>query len=161
MQEEDAAAIAEWVGSGGVLMLFSNDPANADIDHLNVLSERFGMHFNSVLRNTVDHNDVHTAKVLIAGDGPIFHDPHTAFMKEICTLTVTSPAVAQLRDRGDVLMATAKHGKGTVFATVDPWLYNEYVDGCNLPADFDNHAAGKELVRWVLRALPCAPTTGD
>jgi unsaturated rhamnogalacturonyl hydrolase len=83
MQEEDAAVVAEWVRCGGVLMLFSNDPANSDIDHLNVLSELFGMHFNSVLRNTVDNNDVYKAKVLIAGNGPIFHDPHTAFMKEI------------------------------------------------------------------------------
>ncbi len=25
-------------------------------------------------------------------------------------------------------MATAKYGKGTVYAMVDPWLYNEYTD---------------------------------
>ena len=54
-------------------------------------------------------------------------------------------------------MATAKFGKGTVFAIVDPWLYNEYTDGRKLPAEYDNYAAGKELVRWILRQVPVKP----
>ncbi|MGD0681022.1 MAG: glycoside hydrolase family 88 protein [Terracidiphilus sp.] len=157
MQPEDATQIAEWVKSGGVLMIFENDPANADIDHLNLLSEKFGIHYNSVLRNQVDGNKFEMGKVPIQGGGPIFHDPHTAYMKEICTITVKSPAIAQLRDRGDILMATAKYGKGTVFATVDPWLYNEYTDGRKLPAEYDNYAAGKELVRWILAQIPRKP----
>ena len=51
-------------------------------------------------------------------------------------------------------MATAKYGKGTVYAMVDPWLYNEYTDGRKLPAVYDNFAAGNELVRWVLEQIP-------
>jgi unsaturated rhamnogalacturonyl hydrolase len=51
-------------------------------------------------------------------------------------------------------MATAKYGKGTVYAMVDPWLYNEYTDGRKLPAFYDNFAAGNELVRWVLEQIP-------
>jgi unsaturated rhamnogalacturonyl hydrolase len=51
-------------------------------------------------------------------------------------------------------MATARYGKGTVFATVDPWVYNEYTDGRKLPAPFDNYAAGEELVRWILAQVP-------
>ena len=51
-------------------------------------------------------------------------------------------------------MATAKYGKGTVYAMVDPWLYNEYTDGRKLPATFDNFTAGNELVRWVLEQVP-------
>jgi unsaturated rhamnogalacturonyl hydrolase len=51
-------------------------------------------------------------------------------------------------------MATAKYGKGTVFATVDPWLYNEYTDGRKLPAPYDNFAGGVELIRWVLGQVP-------
>ena len=75
-------------------------------------------------------------------------------MKEICTISVKSPAVSELVDRGDILMATSKYGKGTVFATVDPWLYNEYTDGRKLPAEYDNYAAGKELARWILNQVP-------
>jgi unsaturated rhamnogalacturonyl hydrolase len=154
MQPEDAEQIAEWVKAGGVLVLMENDPANADLDHLNLLAERFGIHYNNVLRNQVDGNKFEMGKIAIAGGGPIFHDPHSAFMKEICTISVKSPAIAQLRDRGDILMATAKFGKGTVFATVDPWLYNEYTDGRKLPAEYDNYAAGKELVQWILKQVP-------
>jgi unsaturated rhamnogalacturonyl hydrolase len=78
-------------------------------------------------------------------------------MKEICTITTNSPARPVLRDRGDILMATASYGKGKVFATVDPWLYNEYTDGRKLPAEFDNYAAGRELVRWILQQVPREP----
>ena len=102
----------------------------------------------------MDGNKFEMGKVPIQGGGPIFHDPHTAYMKEICTISVKSPAIELLRDRGDILMATAKYGKGTVFATVDPWLYNEYTDGRKLPAEYDNYAAGKELVRWILQQIP-------
>ncbi len=98
-------------------------------------------------------------KVSIQGGGPVFHDPHTAYMKEICTISVKSTVIELLRDRGDILMATAKYDKGTVFATVDPWLYNEYTDGRKLPAEYDNYAAGKELVRWILAQTPHSPAT--
>ena len=56
-------------------------------------------------------------------------------------------------------MATTKFGKGTVFAFTDPWIYNEYTDGRKLPPDYDNFAAGQELVRWLLQQLP-APQAG-
>ena len=46
-------------------------------------------------------------------------------------------------------MAVLKYGKETVFATVDPWLYNEYTDGRKLPAAYDNYAGSRELVRWI------------
>jgi unsaturated rhamnogalacturonyl hydrolase len=154
MQPEDAARIAEWVKAGGVLVIMENDPANADLEHLNLLAEQFGIHYNNVLRNRVDGNKFEMGKIAIKGSGPIFRDPHTAYMKEICTISIKSLAIALLRDRGDILMATAKYGKGTVFATVDPWLYNEYTDGRKLPAEYDNYAAGKELVRWILAQIP-------
>jgi mannose-6-phosphate isomerase-like protein (cupin superfamily) len=48
-------------------------------------------------------------------------------------------------------MAVSKFGKGTVFALGDPWLYNEYVDGRKLPADFQNFAAANDLSVWLLK----------
>ena len=154
MQPEDAARIAEWVKAGGVLVIMENDPGNADIEHLNLLADEFGIHYNNVLRNKVDGNKFEMGKISIDGASPLFHQPHTIYMKEICTISVKSPATTLLRDHGDILMATAHYGKGTVFATVDPWLYNEYTDGRKLPADYDNYAAGKELVRWILAQIP-------
>jgi unsaturated rhamnogalacturonyl hydrolase len=154
MQPADADQIAAWVKDGGVLVIMENDPPNADLEHLNILAERFGIHFNNVLRNQVDGTKFEMGKVSIRGGGPIFLNPHTAYMKEICTISVTAPATSALQDRGDILMATAKYGKGTVLAAVDPWFYNEYTDGRKLPADYDNYGAAKEMARWILSQVP-------
>ncbi len=151
---EDAAQIADWVKSGGVLMIMENDTSFADLDHFNVVSEKFGIHFNSVLRKHVIGTNWEQGRIDIDGKGPIFHHPHTIYVKDVCTISTQAPAKAVLTDSGDILMATAKYGKGTVYAFVDPWLYNEYTDGRKLPAIYDNYAAGKELVRWVLEQVP-------
>ena len=52
--------------------------------------------------------------------------------------------------QGAIIMATAKVGKGTVFAVGDPWLYNEYTDGRKLPGDYQNYQAAKDLSQWLL-----------
>jgi unsaturated rhamnogalacturonyl hydrolase len=75
-------------------------------------------------------------------------------MKDTCTISLKGRAISLLQDRGDILMATAKYGRGTVFAVVDPWVYNEYTDGRNLPPEYDNFAGGEELVRWLLKQVP-------
>ncbi len=151
---EDAAQIASWVRSGGVLMIMENDTSYADLDHFNAVSEKFGIHFNSVLRKHVIGTDHELGKIAIDGTGPIFHRPHTIFVKDVCTISVSGQAHAALTEGDDTFMATAKYGKGTVYAMVDPWLYNEYTDGRKLPAAYDNFAAGNELVRWVLNQIP-------
>jgi unsaturated rhamnogalacturonyl hydrolase len=150
----DATQLAEWVKVGGVLMIMENDTSFADLDHFNVISDKFGIHFNSVLRKHVVGTNWEQGKIVIDGSGPVFRHPHTIYVKDVCTISVNPPASPVLTDSGDVLMATAKYGKGTVYAFVDPWLYNEYTDGRKLPATYDNYAAGKELVRWVLAQVP-------
>ena len=57
-------------------------------------------------------------------------------MKDTCAISLSGSAIPLLRDRGDVVMATARYGRGTVFAAVDPWLYNEYTDGRKTPPQF-------------------------
>jgi unsaturated rhamnogalacturonyl hydrolase len=47
-------------------------------------------------------------------------------------------------------MAVAEVGKGKVFVVGDPWLYNEYIDGRNLPAYFDNYKAAEDLAKWAI-----------
>jgi len=154
VEPEDAAQIAKWVKAGGVLMILANDPANTDLEHFNLIAGQFGIHYNSVLRKHVLEHSYEMGKIAILGGGPVFRDPHTLFMKDVCNISVKSPAVSLFQDDAGILMATAKYGKGTVFATVDPWLYNEYTDGRKLPAEYDNYAAGKELVRWILAQVP-------
>ena len=156
METADADEIALWVKSGGVLMMMENDPEHADIDHLNLLAEKFGIHFNKVLRNTVEGRKFEQGKIDLEPGGPIFHRHYTAYMKEICTITAQSPAKAILRDKGDVLIATSKFGKGSVVAVVDPWVYNEYTDGRKLPPEYENYAAGRDLAEWALEQASTA-----
>jgi len=151
---EDANQIAAWVKSGGVLLIMENDTSFADLEHFNVISEKFGIHFNSVLRKHGIGTQWEMGKVAVAGNGPIFHHPHTLYVKDVCTISLQSPATPLLAENGDIFMAEAKYGKGTVFAMVDPWLYNEYTDGRKLPPQYDNLAAGKEFVRWALQQIP-------
>jgi len=160
VQPEDADQVAEWVKQGGVLILMENDPPNADIEHLDLIADRFGIHFNDVLSHHVVGNDFPAGRIPVSGGGPLFHDPHTLYMKDTCTISVKSPATVLLEDKGDVVMATAKYGKGTVFAVVDPWLYNEYTDGRKRPPVQDNYAAGKEFVRWLIEQSPASNSTG-
>ena len=150
----DAEQIAQWVKSGGVLAIMQNDTSFADLDHFNVITEKFGMHFNSVLRKHVIGSNWQQGKIELVGAGPIFHHAHTIYVKDVCTISAKSPATPVLKEGNDIFMATAKYGKGTVFAFVDPWLYNEYTDGRKLPNEYQNYAGGVELVRWLLEQVP-------
>lgn len=152
--ETDAKEIAKWVKAGGVLAIMENDPSLADQEHFNVVAEKFGIHFNSVLRMHVIGRDFAMGRFQLDGKGPIFHHPHTVYVKDVCTITVKPPAVPVYTHDGDVFMAVAKYGKGTVYAVVDPWFYNEYTNGLKLPAEYENYAAGVELARWLLEQAP-------
>lgn len=155
VQPEDAEQVADWVKQGGVLLLMENDPANADIDHLDLIADRFGLHFNDVLSHHVVGDDFPSGQIAVTGGGPIFHSPHTLYMKDTCTISVKPPAKALLEDKGDIMIAFAKYGKGTVVAVVDPWLYNEYAGQDKKGPGQDNYAAGAEFVRWLLtQGLP-------
>ncbi len=151
---KDAEQIAAWVKAGGVLAIMENDTSFADLDHFNAIAEKFGMHFNSVLRKHVVGTNWEQGKIVLDGTGPIFHHPHTIYVKDVCTISVKSPAVPAMKEGDDVFMATAKYGKGTVVAFVDPWLYNEYTDGRKLPAEYQNYAGGVEFVRWLIAQAP-------
>jgi unsaturated rhamnogalacturonyl hydrolase len=37
-----------------------------------------------------------------------------------------------------------------VFALGDPWIYNEYLDGRKIPAEYENFTAANEMVQWLL-----------
>jgi unsaturated rhamnogalacturonyl hydrolase len=151
---QDGDEVAAWVKQGGVLILMENDPANGDIEHLDSISDHFGIHFNDVLSHHVVGNDFAAGLIPVAAGDAFFRTPHTLYMKDTCTISLHGPAVSLLEDKGGIVMATAKYGKGVVFAVVDPWLYNEYTDGRKRPPEQDNYAAGRELVRWLLDRKP-------
>ncbi len=153
MDKPSGDAIQAWVEAGGVLVLMANDAGNTEFEHFNTLGDRFGIHFNPVDRNKVEGSDFEQGEVMIPAGTNVFTKAHTTFMKDVCTIAVSRGATAVLTDKGDVLMAAAVVGKGTVFAVVDPWLYNEYTDGRKLPAKFDTYAAGIDLVGWLFKQM--------
>ncbi|HVM59840.1 MAG TPA: DUF4350 domain-containing protein [Verrucomicrobiae bacterium] len=161
IQPADIDAIAAWVKSGGVLALFANDKNNCEFEHLNQLSQRFGITFNVDLRNEVpDKNDRRPGTFSTADfpDHPLFMGVNMIYMKEICTLGVKPPAKALLvapKQHGegkDIIMATSKFGKGLVFAVGDPWLYNEYIDVTSPGLTIENRKAAMNLAQWLLGA---------
>ena len=147
---EHVKAITEWVKAGGVLVLMGNDKGNAEFEHFNQLAAQFGIQFNQDSKNRVQGNEFAQGAVLVDRGNPIFKTANRLYLKEISTLTLSAPARPLMRHNGDVIMATAKLGRGVVFAIGDPWLYNEYVDGRKLPPEFENFKAAQDLSRWLI-----------
>lgn len=143
-------AVTNWVKSGGVLVLMGNDVGNAEFDHFNTLAKAFGIQFNKDSKNRVQKDNFVEGLVKAPAGHSIFKTARSLYLKEVSTLALTKPAASVLEHNGDVIMAVAKHGHGTVFAVGDPWLYNEYVDGRKLPPEFENYKAAKDLAAWLL-----------
>ncbi|GAB3570329.1 hypothetical protein GCM10027578_26450 [Spirosoma luteolum] len=154
MSDADADALVAWVRAGGVLALMANDSANADLPHTNKLAGRFGVQFGDEQVNPVKGTEWAGGKLTIPANHPQLGNAGTIYIKELAPLTVKAPATPVLRKGDTVIMATAKVGKGTVFVVGDPWLYNEYVDGRRIPAEYRNFQAGKSLAMWLLQQVP-------
>jgi unsaturated rhamnogalacturonyl hydrolase len=152
MDPKSVDVIANWVKHGGVLLLMENDGPNAEFTHFDTLSDRFGIHFNQVLVNHVVGDDYPAGELVIPAGTGVFSHPHLAYMKDTCTISVNGPAKSVVTKDGHTMIAVAKYGKGTVFAIVDPWVYNEYVDHRNhLPLKYDNFAGAIDLAGWAVR----------
>ena len=154
MNDKDATEIYNWVKAGGVLVIFHNDKTNADFTAINKLSELFGIHFNEDTHNRVVGNDYVGGKIEVPAGNKILKNVQTIYQKEVCSITLKAPAQSMLAKGDLVVFATAKIGKGTVFATGDPWLYNEYTDGRKLPVMYQNAQAAKDLTDWLIRQIP-------
>ncbi|MGZ5190146.1 MAG: DUF4350 domain-containing protein [Flavisolibacter sp.] len=150
LTEKHADVITKWVKKGGVLILMGNDSINANLKSLNILSARFGIHFNDDQFNPVLNRQWEQGAVMVPGSHSIFTSSKKLYLKEVSTLQVSEPAKTILTKDGKNIMAIAKYGKGVVFALGDPWIYNEYIDNRFLPADFENYKGAEDLVRWVL-----------
>jgi unsaturated rhamnogalacturonyl hydrolase len=151
VQAADVKAVTEWVKAGGVLVLMANDTSNCEIPRFNKLAEAFGMHFDAVNLNMVKGSQFEQGLVELPAGNPVFKTARAAYIKELAPITVSGAAKPLVSKDKYVIMATAKVGKGTVFAVGDPWLYTEYVDGRKIPTQFQNFAAAKDLATWLLQ----------
>ncbi|WP_183558982.1 glycoside hydrolase family 88 protein [Mucilaginibacter sp. SP1R1] len=153
IQEPHIEAISQWVKDGGVLLVLNNDTGNAEFTHLNKLMAKFGIRFNENSVNHVAGHNFEQGAIDIPAGNSILKTTSKIYIKELSTLQIKSPAVAQLINKNDVIVATAKYGKGVVFAVGDPWFYNEYVDGRKLPLQYENFKAANDLVSWVVQQI--------
>jgi len=90
----------------------------------------------------------------------VFSSCTTFYIVDMCNLTITAPAKSVFTFQGSVLMATALKGKGKVFATGDPWVYDEHI------AAKDNIKGITQVMNWLLgtttpvsRSIPGARQT--
>ncbi|MGN6396975.1 MAG: DUF4350 domain-containing protein [Mucilaginibacter sp.] len=150
IQQTDADNIAQWVKAGGVLVIMANDSANVELEHFNILAGEFGLHFNSDMQNHVIDDAHFEDGAVIINNNPIFKTAHHAFMKDVCSITISGKGKQVLQSQsGAAIAAVVNYGKGMVFAVSDPWFYNEYVNG-RLPAGFDNDKAAADLTRYLI-----------
>ena len=151
---KDVIAISNWVKAGGTLLLMANDSNNCDLKYFNQLSKAFGITFTDKSINMVKNDTYEQGVVMPEPDTSveIFSTTHKMFLKELSVLKIKAPAKEMVIKGDDIIIATAKFGKGKVLAVGDPWLYNEYVDGRKLPAEYENYKAAEDLVKWLLQS---------
>lgn len=151
MDPASVKAIQNWVKAGGTLVLMANDSANCELPKFNTLARVFGIQFTGKSQNMVVNNQFTQGSIRIPSENAIFKKTKEVFVKELSVLAVQKPAVSLVEKEGEVMMAVSYYGKGRVFAIGDPWLYNEYVDGRKIPAQYQNFSALHELTRWLLQ----------
>ena len=142
--------ISDWVKAGGTLLIMANDSNNCDLVHLNLLAGAFGIQFTNKSVNMVKNDQFEQGVVLPGANNSVFKTPAKMYLKEVSTLDIKVPAVANAVKDGDVIIATANYGKGKVLLVGDPWLYNEYLDNRKLPLEYENYKAANDLVIWLL-----------
>lgn len=150
IMSEDIAAIKKWVENGGVLAILANDAPNCEFTHLNQLMSQFGMTFNHVTLHPVTGANYEMGACTNLPNHPLFKGVTKIYLKEISDINLYGSAKAILTEKGKVLMAENKFGKGYVFAIGDPWIYNEYIDHDRLPESFENRKAAENLTDLLL-----------
>ena len=146
----DIKSIKKWVNNGGVLAVLANDGPNCEFTHLNLLMSQFGMKFSHVTLHPVTGANFEMGACINLPDHPLFRGVGKIYIKEVSDINLSGTAKSILTEKGKVLMAENKFGKGYVFAIGDPWIYNEYIDHDKLPGSFENHKAAENLTDLLL-----------
>ena len=151
MNVKDANEIASWVNQGGTLLVMTNDSSNSDLEHINILLEKFGVTATNQSVNMVKNNAFEMGNVFAEKGNGVFSENIKMHLKEVSALQVKAPAVTVATNGTVPVIAKANYGKGKVIIVGDPWLYNEYLDGRKLPKQYQNFQAAQELVNWLLK----------
>jgi unsaturated rhamnogalacturonyl hydrolase len=150
ISQEDIVSIKKWVNKGGVLAILANDAPNCEFTHLNKLMSQFGMTFNHVTLHPVTGTNFEMGACTNLPDHPLFKGVKKIYIKEVSDINLSGTSKPILTEKGKVLIAENKVGKGYVFAIGDPWIYNEYIDHDRLPESFENRKAAENLTDLLL-----------
>lgn len=151
MNEVDAKVIAKWVKKGGRLLVLTNDRDNCDLEHINILMDKFGLHYNDTtilqleIPTTEKPENVYPLQGTLEGTDKMY-------MRGTSSIDCTRGArrVVWTPDN-DVVIAEATYGKGLVIAIADPWIYNEYIYHTLLPDNYDNASAAERIIERLLQ----------
>jgi unsaturated rhamnogalacturonyl hydrolase len=122
MSVSNANTISQWVKAGGTLLLLANDSANCDLSNFNLLANKFGITFTNKSLNMVQQDKYEQGEVKPDDSNTVFKTSTKMYLKEISALQIKNPAIVNVTKDNDVIIATAKYGKGKVLALGDPWL---------------------------------------
>lgn len=150
MDKASARAIARWVKKGGNLLVLTNDRDNCDLHYINILMDRFGLHYNdtTILQLEIptpeNPTNVYPLQGVIGGEDKMY-------MRGTSSIRCTGKAQPLVwTPDGDVIIAEAPYGKGKVIAIADPWVYNEYIYHTLLPDNYDNASAAEHIIERLL-----------
>ncbi len=147
-EKAEIRAIEKWVRTGGQLVLLGNNKGNAEFERFNQLSSRFGIEF--VETKYVDPQGA--SKITLRSEGAILGKSLRAYFVDVAPLRISAKESETLLSAGGTpVMSLVKHGKGSVVALGDPWIYNEYIDRA------DNRQMASNLLRHLLRVPPGPP----
>jgi hypothetical protein len=153
LEPREIDIIKNWVASGGVLAVLANDAPNCEFKHLNNLMSQFGMSFNHVTLHQVTGTDFETGACTNLPGHPLFNGVSKIYIKDISDIRLSGTAKSILTEKGKILIAENRFGKGYVFAIGDPWIYNEYIDHDRLPGSFENYKAAENLTDVLLKNI--------
>jgi unsaturated rhamnogalacturonyl hydrolase len=151
INKDHISSIKKWVANGGSLLLMTNDTTNCDVVNVNNLAKVFGIEFTMKNINFVKNDHYPDGVIIPEKENGIFDAAGKLYIKELVTLKVSNKAKVIAKKGSDIVMASANYGKGKVFVIGDPWLYNEYVNGRKLPADYKNFEAAVALADWLVK----------
>lgn len=150
MDEASAKAIAKWVKKGGRLLVLTNDRDNCDLQHINILMDRFGLHYNDTTILQLDIPTKEKPENVYPLQGTL-EGVDKMYMRGTSSIRCSKGArrIVWTKDN-DVIIAEASYGKGLVIAIADPWVYNEYIGHTLLPDNYDNASPAERIIERLM-----------
>lgn len=154
--DDDINNITSFVREGGVLVIMANDSGNVELNHLNKLTESFGIHLNGDSKSKVYNDKYEMAAFYLPENDPVFSTARKVYLKEVSSLKLSGNATPLLKhhSEGYVVGAKAPIGRGMVIVIGDPWFYNEYLNGrLGYSNGWDNEKAAIDFVKWLKKQV--------